>query len=65
MKWWEKWSPLAVAVVLMGGAAIALEQEQIDGAAGLAAVGFVLTGVWIAIQLHELWKDDDHDRDPR
>ena len=56
--WLKTWSPLALAVVLLGGAAVALERDNVDGAAGLASVAFVLVGVWIAAELHDRWKDE-------
>ena len=60
-EWVRSWSPLAVAVVLLGGAAIALERDNVDGAAGLAAVAFTLVGVWIAVQLHDHFKGPGDD----
>ena len=59
--WLRTWSPLALAVVLIAAAAIALEREQLDGAAGLAAVGVLLIGVWLTVLLHDRFEGHDHD----
>ena len=47
-------------MVLLGGAAVALERDNVDGAAGLASVAFLMVGVWVATYLHDRWHDDDH-----
>ena len=45
----------AVGGPAAGRCAIALERDNVDGAAGARRGGFVLVGVWIAVQLHDLW----------
>ena len=57
--WIRTWSPLALAVVMLGGAAVALERENVDGAAGLAAVAFLLVGVWLTVFLYNEFKNGD------
>mgnify|MGYP001787517832 CR=1 FL=1 len=58
----KTWSPLALAVLLLGASAVALERDNLDGAAGLASVSFLLVGVWLAVLLHDRWHDGHGDR---
>lgn len=58
-EWVKTWSPLGLAILLLGGAAVALERDNVDGATGLASVAFLMVGVWLTILLHDRWHDDD------
>ena len=61
MRWWERWSALSVAGLLLLGSAVALAQEETDGASAFGAAGFIVLGAWLTAELWDRFRDGGGD----
>lgn len=63
MNWWQRLTPLAVAILILGAAAAEVggsgnSPDQRAGAAMLWGVGFVFLGAWLTLEIWH-WQDDE------
>jgi hypothetical protein len=58
-EWLKTWSPLSLGVLLLVVAIVALVRERLEAAWLFGGLGSLMLGVFIAVELHDRWHDDD------